>query len=235
MAKQFDSEFDREKFNGFVRLFPLPNLVLFPHALQPLHIFEPRYLELMAAALATDGLITMAILAPGWERDYEGRPAIHKIACLGRITTHHTLPDGRYTLLLQGVARVRIVEELPLDNLFRTARAELVDDVYPAQSAVDRPRLERSLLAAVRHLLAKTEDGAEAIEHLLRGEVPLGVLTDLFAYAADLGMPLKTQLLDELNVDVRAQLLLDHLPKSDGGPISGATGPDTFPPKFSLN
>ena len=56
-----------DDFSGPVRLFPLPNLVLFPYVLQPLHIFQPRYRELMADALHDDRLIALATLKPGWE------------------------------------------------------------------------------------------------------------------------------------------------------------------------
>ena len=71
-------------FAGTARLFPLPNLVLFPHVMQPLHIFEPRYREMTADALATDRLIALALLQPGWEADYDGKPAVYPVACLGR-------------------------------------------------------------------------------------------------------------------------------------------------------
>ena len=87
MAAFEESSFSLQDFCGTVRLFPLPNLVLFPHVLQPLHIFEPRYRELLEDALAHDGLIAMAMLEPGWEQDYDGRPpALHPMACLAKVT-----------------------------------------------------------------------------------------------------------------------------------------------------
>ena len=75
-----DLSFSVESFSGTARLFPLPNLVLFPHVMQPLHIFEPRYRSMLEDALASDGLIAMALLAPGWENDYEGRPNLYPMA-----------------------------------------------------------------------------------------------------------------------------------------------------------
>ena len=83
------TSFVAEKFSGIVRLFPLPNLVVFPHVMQPLHIFEPRYRAMLEEALDEDGLIAMAVLAPGWEKDYEGRPPMRSNACLCKIATHH--------------------------------------------------------------------------------------------------------------------------------------------------
>src|SRR5438876_7545388 len=116
-------------FAGQVRLFPLPNLVLFPHVIQPLHIFEPRYRQLMADALADDRLITMALLRPGWEADYHQRPPVHPVVCVGRIHQEQRLADGRWNLLLHGVARGRVMEELAPDKLYREASLELLHDV----------------------------------------------------------------------------------------------------------
>src|SRR5215467_7574945 len=111
-----------ENFGGTARLFPLPNLVLFPHVMQPLHIFEPRYRQMTADALAGDRLIALALLRPGWESDYDGKPAIYPVACLGRVVAEQRLDDGRYNILLRGLSRVRLVEELSQGKLYRTAR-----------------------------------------------------------------------------------------------------------------
>src|SRR5437868_12939738 len=89
--------------DGVIRLFPLPKLVLFPGAMQPLHIFEPRYRQMTADALAGDRLIAMVLPRPGWEKDYYGRPAIHTTACIGTITSDQRLDDGRFNILLRGV------------------------------------------------------------------------------------------------------------------------------------
>src|SRR3712207_569670 len=97
-----------DKFAGIARLFPLPNLVLFPSVIQPLHIFEPRYRQMTADALAGDRLLAIVLLRPGWEEEYEGRPAVYPVACLGHIAAHQRLEDGRSNLLLRGLRRIRI-------------------------------------------------------------------------------------------------------------------------------
>src|SRR5271166_2243600 len=118
-----------QEFSGTARLFPLPNLVFFPHALQPLHIFEPRYRQMAADALKDDRLISPVLLQPGWEKHYEQTPPLHPVACLGRIVAEEALGDGRYNLLLRGVRRVRILDELPITTkLYRSAKVELVQD-----------------------------------------------------------------------------------------------------------
>src|SRR6478672_12027686 len=92
-------------------IFPLPNVVLFPNVFLPLHIFEPRYREMTADAVASDRLIGMVLLRPGWERDYEGRPAIYEIGCSGVITHVERLADGRFNIVLRGLDRFRVVRE----------------------------------------------------------------------------------------------------------------------------
>src|SRR5436305_6346291 len=92
-------------FGGTARLFPLPNLVLFPAVIQPLHIFEPRYRQLMADALADDRLMALALLQPGWEDNYYESPPIFPVVCLAKIFQEEQLPDGRYNLLVQGMSR----------------------------------------------------------------------------------------------------------------------------------
>src|SRR5438874_9440994 len=119
-----DDTWALENFAGTARLFPLPNVVLFPHVVQPLHIFEPRYREMTADALADDNLIAMALLQPDWESQQQGQPAIHPVVCLGRIIAHQTLDDGRYLMLLRGLSRARVVEEVETKNAYRMARLE---------------------------------------------------------------------------------------------------------------
>src|SRR4030095_9548216 len=104
-------------------LFPLPNVVLFPNVFLPLHIFEPRYREMVADALASDPLIGMVLLKPGWEQEYEGRPPVYPIGCSGVITHVDQLPDGRYNIVLRGGERFRIVEE-DFGRAYRLFRGE---------------------------------------------------------------------------------------------------------------
>jgi ATP-dependent Lon protease len=230
-----DPLFQAESFSGTARLFPLPNLVLFPHVLQPLHVFEARYRELVEEALAGDRLIAMALLAPGWEADYEGRPPVHPMACLGRIVTHHRLEDGRYNLLLAGVHRIRLLRERAPEKSFREAEAESCQDAYSPQGAPCRPALRRRLLEGFRVLASTLDDAHSQLEPLLAGEISLGMLTDLVAYTLELNVAAKQKLLSELDVDRRAELLLKILadPASRHGSCN-APG-SCFPPGFSMN
>src|SRR5204862_2822505 len=94
-----------------IPLFPLPNVALFPAALLPLHIFEPRYRAMVADALDGERLIGMVMLRPGWERHYERAPEVYQVGCAGFITHADRLPDGRYNIMLRGLEKFRIVRE----------------------------------------------------------------------------------------------------------------------------
>ena len=91
--------------------FPLPNVVLFPNVFLPLHIFEPRYREMVADAIDSDRMIGMVLLKAGWEHEYDGSPAVYPIGCSSVITHVERLDDGRYNIVLRGVERFRILEE----------------------------------------------------------------------------------------------------------------------------
>ncbi len=226
-------EFDAAAFSGVARLFPLPNLVLYPHVMQPLHVFEDRYREMVEDALAGDKLIAMAVLEPGWEEDYDSRPPVLRHACLGKIVAHHRLEDGRYNLLLLGVQRVRIVHELDPPRSFRQASVELLEDSYDFKSAAEGTGLQERLLSAFRKHLPCTCQLPEQLEEMLSSHLPLGLLTDLAAYALPLDLAVKQQLLAECRVSARAEILLSQV-KDMVAAASGASS-RTFPPSFSDN
>lgn len=92
-------------------LFPLPDAVFFPATVFPLHVFEPRYREMTTDALEGARILVMALLRPGWEADYEGRPPILPVGCAAEIVHSHQLPDGRSYLTMRGLTRVRIEAE----------------------------------------------------------------------------------------------------------------------------
>lgn len=231
-----ESPFSSCPFSGRVRLFPLPNLVLFPHVMQPLHIFEPRYRSLIQDALRSDRLIALATLAPGWESDYEGRPPLYPMACLGRIATYHRLPDGTYNLLLSGLHRVRLLRELPPDHNFREANAELCDDTCPIDPPMDESALKTRLCESVLSVTPVVDEVREQLEQLMSGGVGLGTLTDVIGYMLDIGLPKKQALLAELDVVRRVEMILEDLAVA----VQAATGPlqldmAPFPPQFSVN
>jgi Lon protease-like protein len=127
-----------------IPIFPLPNVVLFPNVFLPLHIFEPRYRQMVEDALNGDRIIGMVLLRPGWEGDYEGRPPVYPIGCAGVVTHAERLADGRYHIVLRGMEKFRIAAE-ETDHPYRTATVESVPEP-PAESVRQEMRGERRRL-----------------------------------------------------------------------------------------
>ena len=94
-----------------IPIFPLDDIMLFPNASRPLHIFEPRYRQMVADALAGDRIIGMVMLRPGYEDEYEGNPPIYEIGTAGVIAHVDELPEGRYNIVLRGLTKFRVTSE----------------------------------------------------------------------------------------------------------------------------
>ena len=133
-----------------IPIFPLPTVVLFPNVFLPLHIFEPRYRQMVTEALSGDRVIGMTLLKSAAEAD-ESRPSVYDIGCSGVITHVERLADGRFNLILRGVEKFRILgEDDPVPGqLYRMAHVagvdETVQDGERDALAVERKRLETRL------------------------------------------------------------------------------------------
>ena len=152
-----------------IPLFPLPDVVLFPQVALPLHVFEPRYRKMVADAMAGDGVIGMTLLRPGWETDYEGRPALYEQGCAGRIEHHESLPDGRSNIVLRGLTRFRIDEELAGEP-YRLAAVTPLSDVPGEAAALEAAR--RELMAAI----GRAADGPQVL--VIKPDVPHDVFVN---------------------------------------------------------
>jgi uncharacterized protein len=130
-----------------IPIFPLPNVVLFPNVFLPLHIFEPRYREMVDEALKGDRIIGMVLLRPGWQGNYEGRPPVYPIGCAGVITHAERLPDGRFNIVLKGMEKFRIRGE-DTGRPYRVAHVEPVPEP-PSEGLRDAMQAQRRRLEAL--------------------------------------------------------------------------------------
>ena len=218
-------------FTGKARLFPLPNLVFFPQVMQPLHIFEPRYRQMTADALDDDRYVALVLPRPGWEKDYADKPTIHSVACLGRILAEQKLDDGRYNILLRGMARIRLIEEICSKTLYRVARVEVLRDI-PIEDEMQAIRWRTTLIDKAPNWLPKQGEVVEQFQKLLHSDMALGTLCDIITFALPLDAELKQTLLEELSVEARLRQLHDFL---EGSKTAAAKSERTFPPEFSVN
>jgi Lon protease-like protein len=141
--------------------------VFFPSVALPLHLFEPRYLQMAEDVLSGDRLMVIVLLRPGWQNDYYGNPPVYEIATLGTVEAHERLPDGRFDVTLQGLERVRL---LPTDGEERLAgRLYRVREVSPAPRWLGRSprrsfRLARSLWRSSRKKSGKARGSRRAAQ-----------------------------------------------------------------------
>jgi len=239
-----------EDFDGRVRLFPLPELVLFPHAMQPLHIFEPRYCEMLLESLSSDRLIAMATLSGGMGQAGAVSPPIAPIVCIGRIVSHARVEGDRHNILLVGTKRARLRRELDAGRTFRMAEVDVIDDIYPASGTAGRDGLKRELLDAFGEIVPAAPNVQQNLHELMAGQMGLGPITDIIAYTLPFETADKLELLGEANVDDRARALVRLLKsgaielhsvtvdKEAVEPGSTPPGEDEgprFPPPFSVN
>ena len=234
-----------DDFDGRVRLFPLPGLVLFPHAMQPLHVFEPRYCEMLGEALQTDELIAMTTLTGGITDTVNEQPPIASTVCIGRIVSHAELEDDRHNILLVGAKRAKIIRELDAGRPFRIAEVEAYSDVYPPTGADKRRELKHELLEAFGAIIPSTASVQKNLYELMAGQMGLGPITDIISYTLPFEPEEKLMLLAEPDVDVRANELVKLL-RSGSVQLHSvsiqettleqpAVPDDQFPPPFSLN
>jgi Lon protease-like protein len=190
-------------------LFPLPRFTLFPGAVAPLHVFEPRYRALVADALAANGFLALPQLKPGYEPNYHQRPAVYSICGAGRIVEHTRLPDGRYNILVFGIARVRLLDEPESRALYRTARVEQLDD-EAAQSDLVVTALRDELHTLCRRL-ERDLPGTSSLQAVFREAITPGEVADCVASALVADPTERQSLLEELDAGERLERLIAHL------------------------
>lgn len=190
-----------------IPLFPLPNIVFFPRTYLPLHIFEPRYRQMVIDATRTGNYIGMALLKEGWEENYYGHPAIYALGCVGRVVGRQNLPDGCSNIMLQGLCRYKIVEEECDSAPYRQARIVPV----PEETSQSLTREVRGGLLAILQESLAPRDSDQAWGEGLQSELSDEVLVNVLSASLDF-TPLEKQLLLEADTVLqRARRLGDLL------------------------
>jgi ATP-dependent Lon protease len=220
-----------DNFSGVTRLFPLPNLVVFPHVAQPLQIVEPPLIRLLQDALASDQLLATSLLLPVGTPADGAPPPIDPILCLAQIASCSRASDGRFDILVAGISRAELIRELPVASPYRQVEIEILADREPGVKPDELAQLQHRLRGSLRQLFGVgNAEQRRQLDEMLNGYLHLGALTDLMAYALPLDLSVKQVLLAEVDIVQRARLLLEQLRI-----WSGRRALHTFPPDFSLN
>lgn len=181
-------------------MFPLPDFFLFPGAVAPLHIFEPRYRQMIGDLLDTSGRMVLAAYRPEGPQAEHG-PAVMPVAGLGEIVHHETLADGRYLIWVLGLGRVQ-VNEVPSDRLYRKTDAQLIADHQAADEA------QVVLIPLLRDAIGERAPRGQTLD----GELPLGLLADILLNTLPLDAARTAEVFAEPCPEVRArQALRWHL------------------------
>lgn len=172
---------------NFVRpmaLFPLPGCVLLPHNLQPLHIFEPRYRQMVADALDSTGLIAMAHFAGHVDREayLNARPPLRDSVCLGYIESYEALDDGRYLVMLRGLCRARIVEEVAHEP-YRKAQLEPTE--WPPAPDEDLVEHRNTLRLLIDDPAFDPLEDIDQLREVFDTDIPTAALIDVLIHATN--------------------------------------------------
>jgi Lon protease-like protein len=195
------------KIPGIIPIFPLPNLVFYPRTYLPLHIFEPRYQEMVRDAAATHRMIGMVLLKDGWETDYEGAPAIFPTGCVGRMISVQPLPDGRSNIMLQGLRRFEVQQEVGAES-YRQAHIQLQNLQHPDSELP--PDLRAELRKMVGNFFRFSPDGA-ALSEMLKQPLRDDVLVQNLSFALEFTPVEKQFLLESETLVQQTRRLLDLL------------------------
>lgn len=196
-----------------VPIFPLPEVVFFPETVLPLHVFEPRYRQMVADCLAADGWMAVVMLRAGWEKDYQGRPPVQTIAGVGEIIQAEMLADRRYNILLHGRSRIRILAEEPSEGrLYRVARAERLEEEGPkADDRTFGARLQELRAAHARLLVALGQSHPDVVGRLTVAGATPGAAIDRIVSAVVPDAEVRQRLLEAVDVSDRLDLAVEAL------------------------
>jgi Lon protease-like protein len=210
------------EFPTIIPLFPLPNVVLFPGVPLPLHVFEPRYRDLVRDVSATHEIIGMALLRGDWQARYHENPDIFETGCAGRIVNLEQLPDGKYNILLHGV-REFVIERNIFDKSYRQAAVRWRTLGPRGIDPACRARLIRLLNSFLR-----TQPNTPAHRLLHDETLSDHLLVNFFSYALDIAPLEKQGLLSAASLNERAERLREilefHMEEARFGPKP--PGPD---------
>jgi uncharacterized protein len=192
-----------------IGLFPLPNVVLFPSQLLSLHVFEPRYRKLVSDVIEHGSNIAVPRLKPGYDAEYYGAPPVFETCGIGHITEYARLPDGRFNIVVLGLSRVQIVEELRAEP-YRVAHVRALSDITPRTATVAET-LRAELLKLVRRTAPHLSGPAKELETRLRAASDAGECADMLAGSLIEDPDERQALLEELDPSQRLTTLIAHV------------------------
>jgi Lon protease-like protein len=188
-------------------IFPLPRVVFFPGTALPLHLFEPRYTRMIEDCLDTGcTALAVALLAPGWEDNYEGNPAIYEVAGAGRIVAHQARRDGTHDIIVHGLNRVRLHEHPSQGRPYRCARAEPIEDVGAATTAE-----VLAMMACATRVAARVRERQPDFVLQVSNDAPPARAADVIADQLVASPEARQEILETNDIKRRVSLVTEHV------------------------
>jgi Lon protease-like protein len=206
MTSEAGGHYDIDQALGALPLFPLPQAVLFPGAVLPLHVFEPRYKAMIRDCLASHKTLSVVQIIDGEHTDDHGHPKIAKVAGVGVIVDHAELSEGRFNILVRGKARVQL-EELPFVPPYRTAKATILhtDERHIAEADIT------ALLANATGFVTLVRERDHDFDFRLPKDAPPGFITDVCAHHLIIDAAQRQHILETLDLTQRVMLVTEAL------------------------
>ena len=193
-----------EEFSGVTPLFPLPDFVFFPKTVQPFHIFEPRYLEMIRDVHAGEGLLTIPLIKPGTEANEQ--PDFFEIATLGHLHQVQKLEDGSQNILVTGLVKASIAE-VDSDYAYRRGAITPLTEFGKVADAEGKTQSLLRLFQAVLERSSATHN----LEILSDGNMPVEMVAHMIIAALPIDVAEKQKMLELQSLDLRIKILNNFL------------------------
>jgi Lon protease-like protein len=193
-------------FSGTSPLFPLPDFVFFPQTVQPFHIFEDRYLDMIHDAMAGERMVTISLLIEDAEESEGGNPPINRIATLGYISEVHQAEDQHLNILVTGLVKVRL-EELESEQPYRRGAITVLTEF---SQVTDQEHKRKQILGLFESILDRDQTRGN-IEILYGEGIPLAMLTHIIVSALPIPAEEKQKMLELQSLELRIEILLNFL------------------------
>jgi len=190
-----------------ISVFPLSNFIIFPHTTVPLNIFEPRYLELIKDSMKTNKMV--GLIQPK-NNDTGSIPNLHKIGCLGKITSFKDTSDGRYLIDLKGLTRFELVKEIKNNKPYRSF--EINSDEFKEDLSAENKNLKFSDLELIfKDLKLLFEKKGYIINWRSLEKQDLNETINALAMASPFSLEEKQILLESKNLEIRKNNIAEIL------------------------
>ena len=187
-------------------LFPLPNISLIPFTILRLHVFEPRYVQLLKDCMESNKLMAIPCFAKGWD-EIESKPKLEPVSGVGLVAQMKELPDDRYLIILMGVGRILILGEHEQLDPYRRAYGELL---LEPEEDTDRYTIMRELFV---QLLIKNPALSKNLRALLDEEIQPTHMCNALANIVIQDPDLRQQFLCAETLSERCELVILELTK----------------------